>query len=461
METNFTEAQLKDPAIRQSDAILKSCVHYGFCTNTCPTYVLTRDENESPRGRIDLIRGMLESGKAPDKATVGHLDNCLSCLSCMTTCAAKVDYHHLIDHAREHIEKTYHRPLMDRVLRQFVARVLPHPRRLSLAMRTAPMGRIVRGLDPRLDAMMTMRPKTLAVPPDLSRERRVYPAVGETRHRVVLLTGCVQRVIADHLNRKSIGLLNRQGVEVVVLPMADCCGALTLHMGYKDPAIASATTMALSIAEEHRAKPLDAVIITASGCGTTLKDYGHLLEHETTEVAEAGKLVGRLSRDITEFLLDKIDDSAGIELEVEVAYHDACSLQHGQRVISQPRDLLRRLGFVVRDVPERHFCCGSAGTYNILNPEKAEELGRRKAANIDGTGAKLLAAGNLGCMTQIGLYSGLPIVHTLELIDWATGGERPEALAGMEFDPHKHVEEIAADMPVLGGPDSGDSDTFW
>jgi len=458
METNFTDAQRKDPAIRQSEAILRSCVHYGFCTNTCPTYVLTRDENESPRGRIDLIREMLESGAAPDEGTVRHLDNCLSCLSCMTTCAAKVDYHHLIDNARVHIERTYRRPLMDRLFRQFVARVLPYPRRISLALRVSPLGRFVRGFDRRLDAMMAMRPKKLEARPDLSRNRRVYPASGAASHRVVLLTGCVQRVVAEHLNRKAISLLTRHGVEVVVLPMADCCGALTLHMGYQQPALANARTLALAIADEHRIEPLDAIVITASGCGTTLKDYAHILAGETDAVAEAGRLVGRLSRDITEFLLDKIDGSARMELAVEVAYHDACSLQHGQRVVTQPRDLLRRLGFGVRDVPERHFCCGSAGTYNILNPGKAEELGRRKAGNIDATGAMVVAAGNLGCMTQIGLYSALPVVHTLELLDWATGGDRPEALSELDLQPRD--DDVAPDASAGNAPPN-ETDTFW
>lgn len=441
--------------------ILDSCVRYGFCTNTCPTYVLTRDENESPRGRIALIREMLASDAPPDPASVAHIDSCLGCLSCMTTCAAKVDYHHLIDHARAHVEKTYRRPLADRLLRRLLVLLLPHPARFRLALRVAPLGRLVRWVDPRLAAMLDLRPVSTPRPADLRRARRVHPAEGERRGRVVLLTGCVQRVIAEHVNEAAIRLLCRHGTEVVVLPQVDCCGALTLHMGHAERARASAAFMARAIADEHDRAPLDAVIITASGCGTTVKDYPHLLAGEA-DLAKAAALTGRLACDVTEYLAAKglhppVDAVRG----VPVVYHDACSLQHGQRVTKPPRELLTQAGYALSSAPEGHICCGSAGTYNLLQPDTARTLGRRKAEALHSTGAAIVAAGNLGCITQIGEHADLPVVHTVELLDWATGGPVPPALTGRAL-PRRTPDPGPGDAPTDAAASGGqDAESFW
>lgn len=446
--------------------ILDSCVRYGFCTNTCPTYVLTRDENESPRGRIALIRAMMDSDAPPDRDTVRHLDSCLGCLSCMTTCAAKVDYHHLIDHARAHVEQHYRRPLLDRLLRWTLTRVLPHPARFRLALRVAPLGRLVRWLDPRIAAMLDLRPTHLTSPPNLGRRRRVFPAEGARKGRVVLLTGCVQRVIADHVNQAAIRLLQRHGNEVVVLPQVECCGALTLHMGHAGPGQASARSLALAIAEEHRRAPLDGVVITASGCGTTIKDYVQVLagrDDPAAKLSDAAVLAARLACDITEYLkpsdLCPVTEAAR---DVAVVYHDACSLQHGQKVTAQPRRLLESAGFAVMNAPESQLCCGSAGTYNLLHPTTAETLGRRKAMHLDSTGAAVVAAGNLGCMTQIGRFSQAPVVHTVELLDWATGGPMPPALVAVgALRRLPKATEPAPLQPDAGRNAGSQQDTFW
>jgi len=428
MQTNFTDAQLRDPRIAEANAILRTCVHYGFCTNTCPTYVLTRDENESPRGRIDLIRAMLEKGGAPDPKTVAHLDSCLSCLSCMTTCAVNVDYVHLIDRARAHIEGNFHRPLAERVVRALLARVLPHPRAFGAAMA---LGRLVRPLRPLLPrrwrTMLDMIPPRVA--PDVIAPQS-FRAEGAVRKRVALLAGCAQQALNGDINAATIRLLRRHGCEVVIAAGSGCCGSLNLHMGREEEARAFARQN-IRAWEKVRTGGLDALIINASGCGTTVKDYGHLFAREPG-MARPAEQIAALARDVSELLwaigLRKL--SVGVP-PYRVAYHDPCSMQHVQKVIEQPRALLRAAGFDVVDVPERHFCCGSAGTYNLLQPEMAKALGKRKAAHIRSTDPDIVATGNIGCMTQLSHYLGHPIVHTVQLLDWATGGPKPPALQGV------------------------------
>jgi len=420
MQTHFSEAQLRDPALVEAKGIIETCVHYGFCTNTCPTYVLTRDENESPRGRIDLIREMLEAGGAPKPATVAHLDSCLSCLSCMTTCAVKVDYVHLIDRARVHIERHYRRDTMDRGLRALLAFVLPRPRLFALMMSA---GRLAKPLAPllgaRLGAMQAMIPAR-TVPEIL--KPQVFPADGVRRHRVALLAGCAQQALNGDINAATIRLLRRHGCEVVIAPGAGCCGSLTLHMGREDDARRAAR---VNVAAWRDAGDLDAVIVNASGCGTTVKDYGHLLGDDDA------RRIGALTRDVSEFLFGIGFAPPKPLPPYRVAYHDPCSMQHGQHVIEQPRALLRAAGFEVVDVPERHFCCGSAGTYNLLQPAMAAQLGARKAGHIASTDPDIVATANIGCMTQIAHHLGCPVVHIVELLDWASGGPRPPALAGI------------------------------
>lgn len=454
MQTNFTATQLRDPLVAEADGIIRTCVHYGFCTNTCPTYVLTRDENESPRGRIDLIRAMLEKGGTPDGKTVRHLDNCLSCLSCMTTCAVKVDYVHLIDRARVYIERNYRRALPERVLRFLIANVIPNPRLFALSMRAARLAAPLRAVLPRrlrsLLEAVPARYETEILPP------RVYPAQGTRRKRVALLAGCAQQALTANINAATIRMLTRAGCEVVVAAGAGCCGSLTLHMGRENDAKTSAAANVTAWMREIDGEGLDAIVVNASGCGTTVKDYGHLFAHDETLGAQAER-IGALARDVSEILDELGLPHVAQERGYRVAYHDPCSMQHGQKVTRQPRALLAAAGYRVIDVPEGHFCCGSAGTYNLLQPETAETLGRRKAAHIASTDADIVATGNIGCIMQLQRYLDVPAVHSIELIDWATGGPMPPALADRTLNEPPKAEPSPGIAPAAGEGGSG----FW
>jgi glycolate oxidase iron-sulfur subunit len=434
MQTSFTPAQLKDPQVASSEKILRACVHCGFCTATCPTYVLLGDELDSPRGRIYLIKEMLEQDKPATQEVVKHIDRCLSCLACMTTCPSGVHYMHLVDHAREHIEKTYKRPLIDRTLRALLARVLPD---LGLFRLAVVMGLIGRPFAPVLDlvglhriaAMLRLTPRRRPAPP-VDRIGKVYPAEGKRRGRVALLSGCINPVLAPSINEAAIRLLNRHGVEVVVAAGEGCCGSLVHHLGREDEALSQARNNIDAWIRELEGPGLDAILATVSGCGTTIKDYGFMLRRNPAYATKAARVSAR-ARDITEYLATLDLPEAAAPVPLTIAYHAACSLQHGQKVLREPKDLLGKAGFVVKDVPEGHLCCGSAGTYNILQPALAERLRERKIANIERLKPDAIAAGNIGCITQLATGTSVPVVHTIELLDWATGGPVPEQLVGL------------------------------
>jgi len=428
MQTNFSPEQLRDPGIARSNQILRTCVHCGFCTATCPTYQVLGDELDSPRGRIYLIKDMLESGRPADARTVKHIDRCLSCLACMTTCPSGVHYMHLVDHAREYIERTYRRPFSDRALRWVLARVLPHPTRFRLALLAAKIARPFRGLmpDPRLRAMLDMAPRRI---PPVSRndDPQVFPAQGERRMRVALMTGCAQRALNTDINDATIRLLTRLGCEVVIAEGQGCCGALTHHMGKTAESHASAARNIRAWTREMRGGGLDAIVINTSGCGTTVKDYGHMFRTEA--LAEDAKAVAAIARDVSEVLV-RLGLPEGAPRGLRVAYHAACSLQHGQQIKDHPKTLLRRAGFDVVEPADAHLCCGSAGTYNLMQPEISRQLKERKVRTLEARAPDVIAAGNIGCMMQIGSGTGVPVVHTVELLDWATGGPKPSALGG-------------------------------
>ena len=432
MQTNFTAEQLADPHVAESEKILRRCVHCGFCTATCPTYVTLGNELDSPRGRIYLIKDMLENGRPADAEVVTHIDRCLSCLACVTTCPSGVDYMHLVDHARVHIENTYRRPLMDRVIRNMLAAVLPYPRRFRAALALARIGRplapLARALKPLrpLAAMLELAPRGRLASTGSAGPASHEPQI-ERRGRVAILTGCAQPVLDGGINEATIRLLTRFGVEVVVPEGEGCCGALVHHMGKEEPALAFARRNVDVWTREIDGGGLDAIVITASGCGTTIKDYGHMLRLDP-EYAEKAARVSALAKDVTEYL-------ATLELPVQdpreltVAYHSACSMQHGQKITMLPKALLTKAGFKVREPAEGHLCCGSAGTYNILQPEISEQLKARKVRNIEATRPDVVATGNIGCMTQIRTGTALPVLHTVELLDWAYGGPKPARLA--------------------------------
>ncbi|MGU3537235.1 glycolate oxidase subunit GlcF [Methylobacterium sp. A54F] len=441
MQTNFSLAQLADPTMAASEKILRTCVHCGFCTATCPTYLLLGDELDSPRGRIYLIKDMLEGGKAASAEVVKHVDRCLSCLSCMSTCPSGVHYMHLVDHARAHVEETYRRPVDDRLLRAVLAIVLPYPGRFRLALLAAKLGQPFRPLVARLPrvgnrlaAMLDLAPAILPGRNPTDRPGRFPPPANTNarRGRVALLRGCAQSVLRPDFNEAAIRLLNRHGVEVVQAKGEGCCGALTHHMGKADTSHAQAQrTIDAWIAEmDGPDGGLDAIIVTASGCGTTIKDYGFMFRNDPVYAEKAAR-VSAIAKDVTEYVATLGLMQPVVETDLVVAYHSACSMQHGQGIRTEPKNLLKRAGFTVKDVPEGHICCGSAGTYNILQPEIAERLRARKVANIERMRPDLIATGNIGCATQIGKGTPLPIVHTVELLDWATGGPKPAALEAL------------------------------
>jgi glycolate oxidase iron-sulfur subunit len=430
MQTSFTLAQLADPDVAEADKILRACVHCGFCTATCPTYVLLGDELDSPRGRIYLIKDMLENDRPATGEVVKHIDRCLSCLACMTTCPSGVHYMHLVDHARAHVEETYSRPLGDRVLRALLAKVLPDRKLFRLSLLAGSAGRVLAplfgalGLN-RLAAMLRLAPSRL--PPGSEEGQRVFPAQGPRRGRVALLQGCAQSVLAPSINEAATRLLTRKGYEVV-LAGEGCCGSLVHHMGREQQALGNARAAIDLWTREIETDGLDAIIVTASGCGTTIKDYGYMLRNDPAYAGRAAR-VSALAKDISEYLASLDLGAAARPGGLKVAYQAACSLQHGQKIVKQPKELLAMAGFTVSDIGEAHLCCGSAGTYNIMQPEIATRLRDRKVANIERTGADVVATGNIGCMTQLAEATAIPIVHTVELLDWAHGGPRPAALA--------------------------------
>ncbi|MCI5110446.1 MAG: glycolate oxidase subunit GlcF [Marivita sp.] len=433
MQTTFTEDQLRDPDFKRSNEVLRTCVHCGFCTATCPTYQVLGDELDSPRGRIYLIKDMLENERKPDEKTVKHIDRCLSCLACMTTCPSGVHYMHLVDHARAYIEKNYDRPWHEKALRWALAHILPYPTRFRVALLLAKIGKPFAPLipDARVKAMLEMAPKTI---PPVSRndDPQSFAPVVPRRKRVALMTGCAQKALNTDINDATIRLLTRLGCEVVVAEGAGCCGALTHHMGKVDQSHGSAAANIKAWVREMDGAGLDAIVINTSGCGTTVKDYGHMFRNDP--LAEDAARVSAIAKDVSEVLIDLIDEASVAEARthhggMKVAYHAACSLQHGQQIKTHPKTLLKAAGFEVVEPADSHLCCGSAGTYNLMQPEISKQLKARKVKTLEAKSPDIIAAGNIGCMMQIGSGTDVPIVHTVELLDWATGGPRPSALA--------------------------------
>jgi glycolate oxidase iron-sulfur subunit len=426
MQTKFAPELLADPAMASSEAVIRKCVHCGFCTATCPTYVLLGDERESPRGRIYSMKDMLENDRTPTAEVVKHIDRCLSCLSCMTTCPSGVNYMHLVDHARSYIEERYRRPWHARLLRAVLATVLPYPGRLRIALALARIARPAAPLLARTKALKPIAAMLALAPARIARRSAAVssPAVS-SRGRVLLLQGCAEPVLRPEIRDASIRVLNRAGYDVVFARGEGCCGALVHHLGKEAASLEAARRNIDAWMREIDAAGLDAIVVSASGCGTTLKDYGFMLRNDPAYAENAAK-VSDLAKDVSEILLE-----AGLTYEQRpwptVAYQAPCSLQHGQKV-DAPRRLLAAAGFAVMTPAEAHLCCGSAGTYNILQPEIAENLGKRKVENLERLRADVIATSNIGCMTQISPLCDTPVVHIVELLDWATGGPQPTSI---------------------------------
>ena len=431
MQTNFTDQQLEIPNFKRSNEVLRSCVHCGFCTATCPTYQLLNDELDSPRGRIYLIKDMLENERVPDEKTVKHVDRCLSCLACMSTCPSGVHYMHLVDHAREYIEENYKRPVFDRAMRAVLAQILPYNKRFRFAMRGAQLARPLAPFMPaKIRNMVEFAPKHLPVP-SLNDKPQTFPAEGKRIKRVALMTGCAQKALDTDINDATIRLLTRHGCEVVVAQGAGCCGALTHHMGKTKQSHATAAKNIAAWMKEYDGDGLDVIVINTSGCGTTVKDYGHMFRNDA--LAENAATVAGLAKDISEVMID-LGITKTRDFEYKVAYHAACSLQHGQQIKTHPKTLLKQAGFTVLEPKDSHLCCGSAGTYNLMQPEISGQLKVRKVDTLEALQPDIISAGNIGCMMQIGSGTQVPIVHTVELLDWATGGPKPSKLEGKVHD---------------------------
>ena len=403
-----------------------------MCNATCPTFLVNGNELEGPRGRIYLIKDMLENKKPANKKIVKHIDSCLSCYSCMTTCPSGVNYMHLIDHGRNYVEETYKRPFLDRIFRNILSYVLPRPKvfftMAIISKFIKPFSFILpKFLKNSLDLMPSR------IPSKKIKEKKVYEVdSGKKISRVALLTGCVQRVISPEINESTIRLLTRHNVEVVVMQDIDCCGSLNHHLGKKDLARKSFIKNIESWYEEYLNNGLDAIISNTSGCGTTLKDYGHIFNNDK-DLKKKAKKISELTKDITEYLDEnlKLNIKQDDEKKYKIAYHSACSMQHGQTVHQQPKDLISQTGNEVLDIPEGHLCCGSAGTYNILHQKMAKTLLRNKVSNIEKVSPDFISTGNIGCMTQISNGTKIPIIHTVELLDWFTGGPKPQKLKNL------------------------------
>ena len=409
----------------EANVLAQSCVHFGFCTAVCPTYVLLGDELDSPRGRIELIKEIIANPTQPSQKAIQHLDQCLSCMACMGTCAAQVNYSQLIDHARYLIEESRQRAFHDRFFRSLLLFVLQRRWAFRWGLRCAMLLKSARiRLPGRLRHLLDLASPPAASPSSV--RRRVFPAAGTAVKRVALLVDCAPHVLMPQVSSAAISLLTRAGCEVVVLPAPRCCGALALHLGKQRAAIDNASATVLSVWSELQSNGLDALLVTASGCGTTVKDYGHMLRN--TPLKERARTVAALTQDIAEFVETISVRYTSSLAELRVAYHDPCSLQFGQKIREQPRALLRRAGYQVVDIPEAHFCCGSAGTYNLVKPEIAKDLGKRKAHNIQRTRADIVATGNVGCIVQISRFIDAPVVHIIQLLDWASGGRQPEEM---------------------------------
>ena len=435
METHFSEQQLKDKDNKSSEKILRKCVHCGFCNATCPTYQLLGDELDGPRGRIYLIKDMLENNKPANEKIVKHIDRCLSCYGCMTTCPSGVNYMHLIDHGRSHIEKTYKRPFKDRLIRGFLSKVLSKSINFKIIAILTQFAKPFFFLFPKnLREMINFMP-TRFTKTKLGK-MEVYPAINRKKPvaRVALLTGCVQKIISPQINDATIRLLNRHSIEVVVPKNIDCCGSLNHHLGKKDIADETFKNNISIWYDEYLKKGLDAIISNTSGCGTTLKDYGFIFRSDNNFKKKARK-ISELTKDIAEYLDENVKLNFIAKTKktktYRIAYHSACSMQHGQQIHKEPINLIKKTGNEVIDIPDGHICCGSAGTYNLLQSDIAKKLLKNKISNIKKIKPQIISTGNIGCITQIARGTKIPILHTVEIVDWYTGGPKPKVLENL------------------------------
>jgi len=426
MRTAFTAEQLNDPQLNAAEGSLRRCVHCGFCTATCPTYVLLGDERDSPRGRIALIQNMLESGAAPTHETVRHIDRCLSCLGCRTACPSGVDYAALIDAGRGYIEENYKRPLQERIFRKFVMRVLMHP--ILFTFMTT-LGTYLSIITSRLPGRLGKMARKAPAKVRLRAEHKAVLQADSNARRIALVPGCVQRALAPVVDASTQRVLARRKLNAEPLRGSGCCGSLAFHMGETNLAKKCARKTIEAFEKAHRESPLEAILITATGCSAFLKEYGTLFAGDSEWEDRARAFVSKV-RDFVELVEPCEEPVQEIAFQdLDVAYHPPCSLQHAQDIQGLGEKLLTSVGFKLVPFADTHMCCGSAGSYSVLQPEISDALRARKLAAIKASGAKIIASGNVGCINQLSGHGTPPGVHIAELLDWADGGPKPANLS--------------------------------
>ncbi|MGK7954485.1 MAG: (Fe-S)-binding protein [Crocosphaera sp.] len=426
-----------DPKNPPKQELIDSCVHCGFCLSTCPSYRVIGKEMDSPRGRIYLMDAINKGQAALDETTTQHFDSCLGCLACVSTCPAGVKYDSLISATRPQVERNQPRNLADKIIRSIIFNIFPYPQRLQIFLpllwlyqnlgiqKIVRLTGILKYLSPRLAAMESILPK-ITLNSFKQNYPDVIPAQGKKRYRVGVVLGCVQRLFFSSVNEATVRVLTANGCEVVIPKSQGCCAALPAHQGQEKQAQALAKQMIDSFADTG----VDYIIINAAGCGHTLKEYGHILADDA-EYEEKGKEFSNQVKDIQEFLaeielttpLSPVSDD-----NLPLVYQDACHLLHGQKISLQPRQLLKQIpGITLKEPVDAALCCGSAGVYNMLQPDIADELGKQKVNNLMNTGAKLIASPNPGCSLQIKKHlnqqgKDIKLMHPIELLDYSIRG---------------------------------------
>ncbi|HWA69475.1 MAG TPA: glycolate oxidase subunit GlcF [Rhizomicrobium sp.] len=431
MRYNFTAEQIADPQMGPAAQAVRACVHCGICTATCPTYVLLGDERDSPRGRIVLMKDMLEKGGAPTKEQVHHIDRCLSCLNCKTACPSSVNYQRLVDQARAHIQEHYKRPLSDRLLRWTIAKVMTRPRLVRMGLLFAKLGAPIAAILPgRLGAMAQTGASARPQGPQPTH----FPRPAIVTQRIAIMPGCVQGALAPQIDAAVGRVLARRGIELVALDGAGCCGALPHHLGRENDARAFAKRAIMAF-EQGR---YDGVLITATGCSAQLKDYAQQFAGDPVWQPRAAGFAAA-ARDFAELCTPMTVTPPHV---LRVAYHPACSLQNSLKLGGVGEALLAAAGMIVTPFNEVHLCCGSAGSYSILQPELSDRLRARKLGNIAAADADVLVSGNIGCLQHLAAGRGngkpgltQPILHIAELLDWAESGVAP---ANLELAAIRH-----------------------
>lgn len=402
MKTELSNELLATAEGKEADAILRTCVHCGFCNATCPTYQLLGDEKDGPRGRIYLIKQLLEGKEATEK-TQQHLDRCLTCRNCETTCPSGVKYSHLLEIGRNHIEKTVPRDFKSRTIRKLLLNVLPYEKRFTPLMR---MGQMFKPLTPKAIKKKIPKRTTKGFLPKESHKRKM-----------LILDGCVQPAMSPDINAATARVLNKLGISLITPPKAGCCGAVSLHLAAEEAAL-NFMRNNIDVWWPEIESGAEAIIMTASGCGSTVKEYGHLLKNDP-DYSDKAKHVSELCKDISEIIADEDLSSLNNNNsnKQKISFHPPCTLQHGQKITGVVESILEKSGYELLPVIDSHLCCGSAGTYSVLQPVISDQLKKNKITNLLANKPDMIVTSNIGCQTHLQEASNIPIIHWIHLLD--------------------------------------------